>query len=101
MERMLKWRTTWMELYMIFNCLLYGTQIILYILIFWPGTSHSKKMACTYLYVVMMGTNFISVALAYMRYLYLGDRFALSLVSVFFHSLSMRNLWQDFLFQSA
>jgi len=86
-ESTLKWRTRWMELYMIFNCLLYGTQIILYILIFWPGTSSSRKIARTILYVAMTGTNFIAVSLAFAGYIFLSVRFSVSPTFIYLLSL--------------
>ena len=81
-ENNLKWRKFWLGLYMLFNAGLYATQIILYILIFWPGPSHSRtNLVRNILYVAMTGINFITVFMVLNLYLYLSMKFSVSSLS--------------------
>lgn len=76
-ENTIQWRKFWLGSYMLFNAGLYATQIILYILIFWPGPSSSRNnIVRTILYVAMTGINFIAVFLVFVLYLYLSMKFS-------------------------
>jgi len=76
-ENTVKWRKFWLGSYMLFNACLYATQIILYILIFWPGPSSDRtNIVRTILYVAMTGINFIAVLLVFLLYLYLNMKFS-------------------------
>ena len=78
-ENTVKWRKFWLGSYMLFNACLYATQIILYILIFWPGPSSDRtNIVRTILYVAMTGINFIAVLLVFLLYLYLNMKFSVS-----------------------
>jgi len=75
-ESAIKWKTLWLVGYTIFNFLLYSTQLILYVLVFWPGTRSSSMIVKSVLYAAMTGINFIAVFLVCVLYYYLNLKFA-------------------------
>jgi hypothetical protein len=80
-ESVVKWKKRWLLLYMIFNSMLYGTQLILYTCIFFARKSNVVR---TIIYAAITGINFASVFLVLLLYLYLNVRFSVSVLrSVF------------------
>lgn len=72
-ESAAKWKMRWLTGYMLFNSLLYGTQIILYILVILPITA---KVVRTVLYALSTTINFAAVVLVLVLYIYLSVSFS-------------------------
>mmetsp|Transcript_40248 Transcript_40248/g.49035 ORF Transcript_40248/g.49035 Transcript_40248/m.49035 type:complete len:307 (-) Transcript_40248:101-1021(-) len=72
-ENSLRWRKGWLLAYTVFNAGLYGTQMVLYFLIFWSGTN---AVARTVLYGFTTGINFLAVVLVFVLYVVLTVRFS-------------------------
>jgi len=72
-ESAAKWQMRWLTGYMLFNALLYGTQIILYVLVILPVTA---KIVRTVLYALSTGINFAAVVLVLGLYIYLSLSFS-------------------------
>ena len=73
------WRKRWLLWYMIFNSLVYSTQIVLYILIFGAGgeeESYGVAIVRNVVNVAMAGINFAAVFLVLLLYLYLNVSFS-------------------------
>jgi len=75
-ESTIRWKKRWLKGYAVFNTCLFTTQIILYVLVFWPGTDSSVMVVRTVLYAAMTGINFIAVFLVCLLYFYLSITFA-------------------------
>lgn len=72
-ESAAKWKMRWLTGYMLFNALLYGTQIILYILVILPITA---KVVRTVLYALSTSINFAAVILVLGLYIFLSVSFS-------------------------
>ncbi len=78
-ENSVIWRKRWLLWYMIFNSLVYSTQIVLYILIFGAGgeeESYGVAIVRNVVNVAMAGINFAAVFLVLLLYLYLNVTFS-------------------------
>ena len=78
-ENSVVWRKRWLLWYMIFNSLVYSTQIVLYILIFGAGgeeESYGVAIVRNVVNVAMAGINFAAVFLVLLLYLYLNVSFS-------------------------
>lgn len=76
-ESSVKWRKRWLVWYTIFNCCLYATQVILYILIFAGGRdSKGVVVVRNVVNVAMGGINLLAVCLVFLLYVYLSVVFS-------------------------
>jgi hypothetical protein len=75
-ESVIKWKKRWLTGYTVFNSCLFFGQIILYILIFCPGTDDSVKIVKGIIYTGMIATNLGVCGIATFSYFYLNFRFA-------------------------
>lgn len=71
-ESIIQWKKTWLKLYMAFNALLYGCQLLLYSSIFIATDSIVR----TVLYAGITFINFVAVTVVLTLYSYLNIRFA-------------------------
>lgn len=71
-ESIIQWKKTWLKLYMAFNALLYGCQLLLYSSIFIATDSIVR----TVLYAGITFINFVAVIVVLTLYSYLNIRFA-------------------------
>ena len=76
-ESSVRWRKRWLRWYTVFNCCLYSTQLILYILIF-AGGLRSKQIVVvrSIVNVAMAGINLSAVFLVLVMYVYLSVSFS-------------------------
>jgi Protein of unknown function (DUF1084) len=72
-ENNIHWRRRLLILFMIFNTLLYATQLILYACIFFSG---SNMVVRSILYAAITGINFTAVVMVLSFYVYLNVRFS-------------------------
>lgn len=72
-ENSVHWKRRLLIMFMIFNTLLYATQLILYACIFFSG---SNSVVRTILYAAITGINFTAVVMVLCFYVYLSCRFA-------------------------
>ena len=72
-ESTIKWKKRWLKGYMFFNAALYGTQIVLYLLVICPTTAGVVR---TVLYAFSTGINFAAVLLVLATYVYLNVSFS-------------------------
>mmetsp|Transcript_33585 Transcript_33585/g.68574 ORF Transcript_33585/g.68574 Transcript_33585/m.68574 type:complete len:360 (-) Transcript_33585:130-1209(-) len=72
-ESAVEWETRWLTWYMIFNAALYGTQLVLYVLVITPATA---KVVRTVLYALSTGINFAAAFLVLVLYFYLSVSFS-------------------------
>jgi hypothetical protein len=71
-ESISHWKNAWLQLYMWFNSVLYGCQLVLYCSIFLATDSIVR----TVLYAGITGINFVAVSMVTTLYLYLNVRFS-------------------------
>ena len=83
-ESMMQWKRKWLMGYTIFNSCLFFGQIVLYVLIFYPGTDRSVKIVKGVIYSGMIATNLGACLVALFSYIYLNLRFAVSNTSIMF-----------------
>jgi hypothetical protein len=74
-ESVVQWKKTWLIGYMVFNSVLYATQLVLYTCIFF---AHKNNVVRTILYAAITGISFASVLLVLLLYLYVNVRFSVS-----------------------
>jgi Protein of unknown function (DUF1084) len=72
-ENSVYWKQQLLILFMIFNTLLYATQLVLYACVFFAGSNALVRMM---LYAAITGINFIAVVLVLSFYVYLNIRFS-------------------------
>jgi len=72
-ESTLAWKRSGLKCYMVFNALLYATQLVLYTCIFFVP---SVKSVRTIIYAAITGINFTAVLIVLIFYLYLSVNFS-------------------------
>lgn len=78
-ESSIAWRKRWLLWYMIFNSLVYSTQIVVYILIFGVGgeeESYGVAIVRNVVNVAMAGVNLMAVFMVLLLFLYLNFSFS-------------------------
>jgi len=72
-ESTLEWKRSGLKCYMVFNALLYATQLVLYTCIFFVPSDKSVR---TIIYAAITGINFTAVSIVLIFYLYLSVNFS-------------------------
>ena len=72
--REIRWRRTWLISYMIFNVVLYGGQVVLYLLLFLPIEIDYAIQGL--LFAMLTVINFFLVVVAILLYFYMNCKFS-------------------------